>query len=204
MHGRFHFRLTPSMAVSLAALVLASTGGAYAAGITDPGGSAVAHAAKASGKRGPRGLRGPRGFTGAKGAAGANGAPGTPGAPGAPGPGAVGFQSAGTGTLASNSEFTLTSSCTAGVADIDLTSATNSLGVDGTDVVGLLGSTTPNTSLVDVVLNTGQKVELSAATEVSTGTLTVSVSPGEVYIIPYFLYSSASSCYFRGEVIPST
>ena len=100
---------TPSMGVALTALVLAASGGAYAANAAPQGAHLTAahvltHATKkkkkkqqpSRGARGPRGPRGPRGLTGAAGLAGLAGAKGATGATGATGsagaPGAAGKQ----------------------------------------------------------------------------------------------------------------
>jgi hypothetical protein len=74
-------RLSPAMAVSLAALVVAMGGTAGATGVIGGKDQPTAHAAKKKkGKRGPRGFRGPQGPQGPQGAPGANGVNGAPGA----------------------------------------------------------------------------------------------------------------------------
>ena len=86
IRNRLH--LTPSMAIAFVALVLALTGGAFAA-TPHGGGGATATAAKSKAKpkakAGPRGPAGPAGKTGATGATGPAGATGPGGAAGAKG-----------------------------------------------------------------------------------------------------------------------
>jgi hypothetical protein len=78
MFERLH--LTPSMAVSITALVLAGAGGAYASGSTGSHHAPAAHAAKSSrGPRVPRGPRGPQGIQGPRGQQGQKGNTGSPG-----------------------------------------------------------------------------------------------------------------------------
>jgi hypothetical protein len=89
--------LTPSMGVALLALILATTGGAFAATGGGQHPTLTASAAKAKkGARGPRGLTGPAGLKGATGATGAAGAIGPVGPTGATGPaGAAGANGVG-------------------------------------------------------------------------------------------------------------
>jgi hypothetical protein len=95
---RKRIHLTPSMFVAFIALVLALTGGAFAATGGSGGGRAsdrlTASVAKKktkvpAGKPGPRGPAGPKGATGATGAAGATGATGAQGSAGPAGPAGV-------------------------------------------------------------------------------------------------------------------
>jgi hypothetical protein len=86
------------MGVALTALVLAASGGAYAASDGSAAAGTSAHAAKVKIKivhRGPRGPRGLRGVAGADGATGATGVTGAHGATGATGTtGSAGIQGA--------------------------------------------------------------------------------------------------------------
>jgi hypothetical protein len=102
--------LTPSLAVSIVALVVAATGGAYAAITTAPavisacvhhngGGLYVAHKCARGDKRlkwnvtGPPGSQGVPGVKGDQGMPGSQGVPGVKGDQGAPGPTAAAFAS---------------------------------------------------------------------------------------------------------------
>jgi hypothetical protein len=133
---RLRKHLTPATAIAFLALVLAVTGGAFAAGSSRGGASGakataatsgdgpvsiVAKSKAKTGPRGPRGLAGPAGKNGAPGATGPVGPAGSAGAKGEPGTaGAAGASGVGvTSTAFSGAKGT----CTHGQGGVEISSA---------------------------------------------------------------------------------